>query len=345
MTEPARRQPLKAVPGGEEPKKKAPVKGRKTTSTKRTTSGKASSGTSPSSPPAQYRAAILSPAPLPTDYGQALADLSANLTMPVWMLCAGITRELPVAFRAISSRIPEDQKIALVIDSLGGDARSAFELARIFTRRCRGFTAVVPEQAMSAATLLTLGADEVLMARDASLGPLDAQIWDTDLEEFTSGLNEVQSLERLRAYALDSVDASMYLLVSRTQKRVETLLPHVLAFVSDSMRPLYETIDVVHYNERARILKVAEEYAVRLLRRKYPERHSHEHEHEPDRARTIASRLVESYPEHGFIIDRDEARSLGLDIMASTPEQDAILERLWRTGRGITAVGPLEVVT
>ena len=78
---------------------------------------------------------------------------------------------------------------------------------------------------MSAATLLTLGADGILMGPDASLGPLDAQIFDIETEMYGSVLNEVQALERLRAYALESVDETMQLLVTRTGKRVETLLP------------------------------------------------------------------------------------------------------------------------
>ncbi|HZZ82014.1 MAG TPA: hypothetical protein VFE62_26175 [Gemmataceae bacterium] len=280
--------------------------------------------------------------PLPKQFGNALRDLSDNLGMPVWMVAAEIEPSLPEAFRLHASRLRKNESVALLIDSPGGDARAAFQLARMLCRRCEGFVAVVPDQAMSAATLLTLGAGGILMAQDASLGPLDAQIWDRDLEQFTSGLNEVQSLERLRAYALDSVDASMFMLVDRMEKRTEVLLPHVLKFVSDTVRPLYESIDIVHYNERARILKVAEEYAVRLLRHHFP---IPDNPRQRDRARDIASRLVESYPEHGFFIDREEAKALGLNVLDATGEQDEILERLWRYGRPVAALGPVEEVT
>jgi len=192
---------------------------------------------------------------------------------------------------------------------------------------------------MSAATLLTLGSDAILMGPDASLGPLDAQIMDTETETFGSVLNEVQALERLRAYALESVDETMQLMLSRTGKRVETLLPQVLRFVSDSMQPLLTKIDVVHYNERARILKVGEEYAVRLLRRLHPEVPGR-----PDVARRIASTLVESYPEHGFWIDREEAKQIGLAVVDTDDKLDGILQALWTGVQGVTAIGMFEEV-
>ncbi len=49
----------------------------------------------------------------------------------------------------------------LVIDSGGGYAQAAFQIANLFRRHAGGFTAVVPRYAKSAATLLTLGADEI----------------------------------------------------------------------------------------------------------------------------------------------------------------------------------------
>lgn len=64
-------------------------------------------------------------------------------------------------FRAQDS-LPKE-KIALVIESPGGSAKSAFQLAMLLKRHCGGFVAVVPRYAKSAATLLALGADEIIL--------------------------------------------------------------------------------------------------------------------------------------------------------------------------------------
>lgn len=287
--------------------------------------------------------------PLPAGLSQPLVALRQELGMPVWLLLQdsgdphplGSVEELLVhLIRQQRQKLPANQPVALVLNSPGGSARCAYGLARILHRRCGGFTAVVPDAAMSAATLLSLGADQIVMGPDASLGPLDAQIMDIEAETVGSVLNEVQALERLRAYSLESVDQAMQLLLGRTGKRVETLLPHVLRFVADSMQPLLDKIDVVHYNERARILKVGEEYAVRLLRRQHPHMPGN-----PDEARKIASALVENYPEHGFWIDREEAKSIGLAIAANNDKLDGILESLWEGVQGVIAIGSFQEVT
>jgi hypothetical protein len=155
---------------------------------------------------------------------------------------------------------------------------------------------VVPRYAKSAATLLVLGAP-IMLGADAELGPLDAQIWDAEREEQSSALNEVQALERLHSQAVDEVDQMVPLLVGRTGKKVETLLPLVLNFVANMKRPLLEKIDTVHYTQQSRVLKEAEDYALRLLTASglYQS------------PRDVASRLVNRYSDHGFVIDREEA--------------------------------------
>jgi hypothetical protein len=290
--------------------------------------------------------------PLPAALGEALHRLQESIGLPVWVIAqdhahpdqrfAHLDADVFNALHRARAELPADRPVALVIDSPGGSAPVAYRVARLLQRRC-GYVAVVPRAAMSAATLLVLGADRLFMGRDAVLGPLDAQVWDPESETYASVLNEVQALERLRAYSLESIDAAMLLLLTQTGKKIESLLPHVLKFVADTVRPLLEKIDVVHYNERARILKEAEEYAVRLLRRRFPPPSPHEGS---DVARQVASRLVEKYPEHGFPIDIDEVRDhLGLSVEELSEEQNALLDELWYLLEGNTVIGRIEEVT
>lgn len=113
------------------------------------------------------------------------------------------------------------------------------------------------------------GATNLYLGKMAELGPLDVQVFDPDREGHASALDEVQALERLQAFSLEAFDRTMLLLVGKTGKKVETLLPMTLKYVTDLMRPLLEKIDAVHYTQMSRALKVAEEYAIRLLQPKY----------------------------------------------------------------------------
>lgn len=279
---------------------------------------------------------------LPPEFGAAVERLEAALGRTVWLLVEAdmvddwwqIDEPLREAFfRERDVMRTCGNGAALVVDSIGGEARSAYQIATLFRRHCGGFAAVVPRMAKSAATLLTLGAEDLYLGQDAELGPLDAQIWDPDREEFASALDEVQALERLNSDTLDLVDQAMFLLMNRTGKKMESVIPHTLHFAAEVMRPLFDKIDTVHYTQRSRVLKVAEDYATRLLRRKYGE----------GRAQNIARRLVNSYSEHEFVIDRDELTGLLVLAEADKETQGAIdeLETLL-TDNPLTAVGRIQ---
>jgi hypothetical protein len=253
---------------------------------------------------------------LPAGLPKALEDLEESLDRPVWMCLQGgddpaatlgpLVRNLFLEARAELEA--DGEPIALVIESPGGYAKDAFAIARILCRHAGGFSAVVPSYAKSAATLLTLGAEEILMGPDAELGPLDAQQWDNVREERTSALDEIQALERLHS-ALEQLDQTMMVMMSGTQKRTEVMLPIACRFVSDMMKPLLEKIDTVHYAKQSRVLKVAEDYATRLLQ-----------PHHGEAASEIANQLVNGYPEHGFVIGPEEMESL-MRMSLEPPEE------------------------
>lgn len=259
---------------------------------------------------------------LPPAFSSACERLSTALGCPLWLLVQN-TFEGPAnppsnlghivrdAFFRERQAFASDKRIALIIDSPGGYARCAYEIARMLQRHCESLTTVVPRYAKSAATLLALSAP-IMLGADAELGPLDAQIWDADREEQSSALNEVQALERLHSQAVDEVDQMVPLLVGRTGKKVERLLPLVLDFVANMKRPLLEKIDTVHYTQQSRVLKEAEDYALRLLTASglYPS------------PRDVVARLVNRYSDHGFVIDREEACEF-LHVVPPTNEDAA----------------------
>lgn len=288
--------------------------------------------------------ATLPPKPtLPKDFGEAVRDLEKALKMPVWMLIQqdrsdnlsyGVLRMFLDAREDLAS----DGHVALLIDSPGGLADVAYQVTRVL-QRDGGFTAVIPRYAKSAATLMALGADETIMGLDAEIGPLDTQLWDEEREERGSALNEVQALDQLHEVALEHLDKTMYTMVVGTRKRTDVLLPMAASFVAEMMRPMLEKIDAVHYAKQSRILAVSEQYAVRLL--------AHRGTSEED-AKRIADVLVKRYPEHGFVIDRDEVQERQLLKLASPPGD--VNEAVQRVDRAlwdhtITAYGRLEEIT
>lgn len=297
---------------------------------------------SPSSPPTavalpkRYTASLSpgSKGTVSTSFAEAVIALEKALNLPVWLLVqerGRIDEEVYNLFFCNRHSLPE-MPIALVIHSPGGLAKEAFQLAKLLRRRCKAFIAVVPRYAKSAATLLSLGANCIMLGEEAELGPLDAQILDMDRERRASALEEVQALERINAAALVAIDQTMFFLAGRTGKKTEVILPNTLKFVSDMMRPLLEKIDTVQYSQKSRVLKEAEEYATRLLQQV----------HSDEEAAKIAGELVEKYPNHGFAIDIDEAKKLGLNLVPKKPEHEMAMDNLIPHLKMVTAVGRIQ---
>lgn len=282
---------------------------------------------------------------LPDAFAGACKRLQDALGVPLWLLVQSTTDRddplgnlgLPIrnAFFRARGQLATCDGAALLIDSPGGYAESAYEIARLFQRHCGGFTSIVPRYAKSAATLLALGG-KLIMGEDAELGPLDAQIFDPEREEMLSALNEVQALERLHLQAVEEVDLMVPLLHGRTGKKMSTLLPMVLDFVASMKSPLLEKLDTVHYSQQARVLKEAEDYAVRLLQRAGV----------GDRAaQDIPSRLVNRYPDHSFVIDREEAAEfLSLEATPSNDVVEALADLAdFLTDNQLVALGRFDV--
>lgn len=252
---------------------------------------------------------------------EPLAELQDQLGMPVWLLLHNDERAL-LDYRVLRAFLDSrdalgNQRVALVIDSPGGYADFAFRIARTLCRHADGFTAVIPRWAKSAATLLTLGADEVIFGRDAEIGPLDVQVYDQEREERGSALDEIQALEQLHQVALEQLNQNLIMMRMITRRRYDVVMPHASKLTSDMMAPLLDKIDTIHYAKQSRLLRVAEDYAIRLMMPRVPR----------ERARKIAEQLVKRYPEHGFVIDRKEAAEI-LNIADHSDETERILRKI-----------------
>jgi hypothetical protein len=310
----------------------------------------AANGLDPPSAPVRYTASIFPgdrtgpENELPEEFIELVQALETALGTTVWMLVQRDSRPLSLIDGELFERFFHDRgqfegskPVAVLIDSPGGDSKSAYRLAMLFRNSCGGFVAVIPRYAKSAATLLTLGADKIFLGRFAELGPLDALLEGAD-GRLVSALDEVSSLERLHAVALEFVQSTAsYLAVSDPafRKRPETAAQMAFGFAAEMMRPLLENIDAVRYTQRSRILRVAEQYAVRLMAPLLGG--------DRDKALKIASALVLRYPDHEFAIDLEEANYLGLNVARRDPSNAVfdILDRLRPLIKEVTAIGRL----
>lgn len=73
-------------------------------------------------------------------------------------------------------KIKHPRRLLFLIDSDGGDAYTAEKVIDVCRAHCSRFIVAVPNRAKSAATLIALGADRIVMGYLSELGPIDPQI-------------------------------------------------------------------------------------------------------------------------------------------------------------------------
>jgi len=213
-------------------------------------------------------------------------------------------------------RLGDIDTLEILLHSPGGDADVAYQIVRCFRRHCKKLNVLVPLYAKSAATLMCLGADAIFMGELAELGPIDVQITDPVEKgnKQISPLDEFKSAEFLRDYSVEILDIFTLLILRRSGMSVKESLHEALHFTAEITRPLYEQLDPLEIGEYKRSLAIGEEYGNRLLAMtKNPYR------------RSIIEALVSKYPSHGFVIDRNEARSMGLPVHPLNKSQEGLL--------------------
>lgn len=175
--------------------------------------------------------------------------------------------------------MPKKRNILLILKSPGGEVEPAYLISKMCNRlKLSQFIIGIPAEAKSAATLLSLGADELHMGAMSELGPIDPQINDFPALAFSSALEKIAQLAEKFPGASEML--AKYLIGSELDVRA-----------------------LGHYD---RITESSTHYALRLLQAKTT---SVEEEGKAV-MHTLASHFTNHYKDHNFVIDIDEAQEL-----------------------------------
>jgi hypothetical protein len=87
---------------------------------------------------------------------------------------------------AVRAALEDERLTALdvIVSSPGGDVEAAYLVARELRRRVQTLTVYIPFRTKSAATLIALAADELVLGSLGELGPLDAQYEEKQAHDF-----------------------------------------------------------------------------------------------------------------------------------------------------------------
>lgn len=73
-------------------------------------------------------------------------------------------------------KIGDTEKITLYLYTNGGETLTAWSLVNLIRSFCKNFEVIVPSNCFSSGTLICLGANNIIMTKQGSLGPIDPSI-------------------------------------------------------------------------------------------------------------------------------------------------------------------------
>jgi len=206
------------------------------------------------------------------------------------------------------------EKLIILLNSSGGDIYSAYKIMTILRSKYKEIEIVVPYNANSAATLMTLAADNIIFGPHSEISPLDLPI-------------EHPSIEGTRISALDGVRPLEYLAKIGTELAINTTgitirqeiglsrkdsVELALHFISEMFNPIMRKLEGPLINMCYRELDIATRYSEEFLND-----YMFKDKNKQKEAKKIARRLVWNYPAHSFAIGIKEAENLGLNTKTS----------------------------
>jgi hypothetical protein len=197
------------------------------------------------------------------------------------------------------------KELDLLLASAGGDPTVAWRIVSLIRERCDRFSVLVPDAAYSAATLVVLGADEIVMHPNGNLGPTDPQITFKRKQQNDEIRFGSEDLTAFLNFVKENVSAKNEVVVGEAFKK----------FCEDAGSSI--AIGVA-----ARGSRLSLAMGEKLLQ-------LHMTGEAKSKAKKIAETLTKDFFHHGYPVNRGEAKEIGLKVSKGDGEIEDLMWKIW----------------
>lgn len=192
-----------------------------------------------------------------------------------------------------------------MIISNGGDPIVALRIISMLRERFEKISVLLPYVAYSAATILALGADEIIMHPFSNLGPIDPQL--TSVKKDQQG--------KLEQKQFSSEDLRNFIDFIKTDVGI-TDQQHLITAIS----PLLNDVGTLQIGNAKRGQQLTLSLSEKMLNL---------HIKDTNICKNIAKTLNSSYYHHGYAVGRKEAQQIGLSITIPDKQLEELLWKVW----------------
>jgi ATP-dependent protease ClpP protease subunit len=202
--------------------------------------------------------------------------------------------------------IGRNEKIDLFLYSRGGDVSVPWRIVSMFREFCNEFSILIPYKAHSAATLISLGGDKIVMGKKAELSPIDPTLVKMAIGEIAGQPQEI---------SVEDVNSYITFIKERANINDQLALAQMVSILANNITPL--TLGSVNRQNSH----------IRLVARKLLT--SRKEKLEEAKINSIIETLTEKIYSHGHAIGRKEAEEIGLPIERADDKLDEVLWNLY----------------
>ena len=210
---------------------------------------------------------------------------------------------IPYIIEQIESISQEYFAVDFLIISNGGDPIAAQRIVSILRERFDSISVLVPYVAFSAATVLALGADEIIMHPYSNLGPVDPQL-------------TVAHPNRQSSIAFSSEDIRNYIEFVKNDLGMTDQ-----SSLAKALESLTSEVGALSMGSSKRSQQLTLSLSEKMLMT---------HMDDKGRAATIAQILNSNFFHHGYAVSRAEAKEIGLQVTEPNTDVETILWDIWK---------------
>lgn len=196
--------------------------------------------------------------------------------------------------------------IDLFLYSRGGDVSVPWRIASMFREFCEEFNILIPYKAQSAATLLSLGADHIIMGKKAELGPIDPTLVKATIGESVLPQQEI---------SVEDVNSYLSFIKEKANITDQSALAQTVRMLVNQITPL--TLGNVN-RQNSHIRLVARKLLTSRIEKL-----------DEEKIDSIIETLTEKIYSHGHGIGRKEAKDIGLPIIFPDDKIETLIWQLY----------------
>ncbi|HBC7448621.1 SppA protein [Serratia marcescens] len=205
--------------------------------------------------------------------------------------------------------------VVFCVATYGGDPDAGYRIGRALQHNYDDVTLLVVGPCKSAGTLIAIAANKLVIGDMGELGPLDIQLKKNDeIGESSSGLAIMTALDALKERSISAFNS--HLVKIRYENQINTKMSADIAtrLTEALIAPMAAQIDPIKLGEHQRAMSIAITYGQRLTSKSKSLKEG------------ALVKLIASYPSHGFVIDRKEARELFKCVEAPSGITESLYE-------------------